>query len=125
MSDIAAKSRGTPLIRLHLGCVDFCYSIIETYLSCGQTMDLQHLVFTSLGQLKGFLRWLWYLSIISVPDKESKIPEDNIKMFTLKTYINGKRCFIHNDRSDFTISMTGPGHASWRHNNFRNVPKFR
>ena len=60
-------------------------------------------------------------SIISVLDKEFKIPEDNIKMFTLKTYINGKRCSIHIDRSDLTISITGPGHALWRANNFRKL----
>ena len=27
MSDVAAKSRGTPLNRLHMGCVDFCYRV--------------------------------------------------------------------------------------------------
>lgn len=60
-------------------------------------------------------------SILSVLAKEFKMPGENSKMFTLKTHIYGKRCSIHIDRSDLTISATGPGHTSWRDNNFRKL----
>lgn len=60
-------------------------------------------------------------SILSVLAKEFKMPGENSKMFTLKTHLNGKRCSIHIDRSDLTISVTGPGHTSWRDNNFRKL----
>lgn len=60
-------------------------------------------------------------TIISVLDKEFQIPKDNSKKFSVKTYVDGKRCNIHVDKTVLTISLNGPGHISWRDNNFRKL----
>lgn len=60
-------------------------------------------------------------SIISALDKEFKIPENSFKQFSLKTHVDGKRCFIKVDKADMTITLSGPGHACWRDKNFKKL----
>lgn len=60
-------------------------------------------------------------SIVSVLGKEFQFPEDSSKKFSLRTHVDGKRCHIHIDRTDLTISANGPGHVYWKDNNFRKL----
>lgn len=60
-------------------------------------------------------------NIVSVLDKEFKVPENKSTKFSVKTHIDGKKCNIHVGWSDLTISLTGPGHVFWRENNFRKL----
>lgn len=60
-------------------------------------------------------------SIISALDKEFKIPENSFKQFSLKTHVDGKRCYIKVDKVDMTITLSGPGHVCWREKNFKKL----
>ena len=59
--------------------------------------------------------------ILSVLEKEFSTPGDDVSKFLLKTYIDGKKCHIHVDRSDCTIVATGAGHISWKEISFRKM----
>lgn len=60
-------------------------------------------------------------NIISVLDKEFKVSENSSRKFSVKTHAERKRCTIHVDKTDLTISLTGPGQVKWRENSFRKI----
>ena len=60
-------------------------------------------------------------NIVSVLEKEFKISENSSTKFSVKTHVDGKKCTIHVDRTDLTLSLTGHGHVYWRDNNFRKL----
>ena len=62
-----------------------------------------------------------FKNILSVLEKEFHTPGEEIKKFLLKTHVDGHRCHIYVDRSDLTITATGPSHVSWKERIFRKM----